>query len=117
MLTQINLRDEQANVPPSKQYIEKILFAFDRSPQLSRFVESRKPQKPVTISPLIDPLSDRELEVLAYLREKKSTKEIATLLVVSHHTVKVHIRHIYHKLDVHDRKEAVDRAIQLNLLD
>ncbi|MBN1537734.1 MAG: hypothetical protein JW908_13435 [Anaerolineales bacterium] len=117
MLTQINLYSDQIKLSPSKQYIKKILSAFDHSPQNAYFGESHEYQKPVIINPLVKPLSNRELQVLEYLREGKSAKEISTLLFVSYHTVKTHIRNIYQKLDVHDRIEAINRAIQLNLLD
>jgi len=66
--------------------------------------------------PLTDPLSDRELEVLALLAEGVSNKEIAEKLFLSVGTVKVHVRHIYNKLDVSNRTEAAAIANNLKLL-
>jgi len=65
---------------------------------------------------LADPLSDRELEILQMLREQYTNAEIAQELVLSVNTVKTHIKHIYEKLGVHNRKTAVSRARFLHLL-
>ena len=64
----------------------------------------------------LDELSDAELRVLRYLPSNLKTSEIAAELYVSVHTVKTHVRHIYAKLDAHNRSEAVDRARELGLL-
>jgi LuxR family maltose regulon positive regulatory protein len=69
-----------------------------------------------TAPTLVDPLSDREIEVLRLLSTEMSSSEIASELVVSVNTVRTHIKHIYSKLDVHSRYEAVERATDLNLL-
>ncbi len=65
---------------------------------------------------LPEPLSDRELEVLAALAGHKSNKEIADDLYIAPSTVKRHTLNIYRKLDVGDRRSAVRRADQLGLL-
>jgi LuxR family maltose regulon positive regulatory protein len=65
---------------------------------------------------LVEPLSDRELEVLRLLGTDLSAPEIAAELVVSANTVRTHIKHIYSKLDTHSRYEAVQRAKELGLL-
>ncbi|HSK94783.1 MAG TPA: LuxR C-terminal-related transcriptional regulator, partial [Candidatus Angelobacter sp.] len=61
-------------------------------------------------------LTESELRVLRYLPSNLSAPEIATEVVLSTSTVKTHMRHIYEKLGVHKRTEAVDRARQLGLL-
>ncbi|MBT9584347.1 response regulator transcription factor [bacterium] len=58
------------------------------------------------------PLSDREREVLQSLAEGYSYKEVATQLVVSVHTVHTHVKHIYEKLNVRGRRQAVAKARQ-----
>ena len=63
-----------------------------------------------------DPLSPRELEVLRLLAGARSQSEIARALTVSVNTVRSHVKHIYDKLDVHSRHEAVERARELGLL-
>ncbi len=65
---------------------------------------------------LVEPLSDRELEVLRLLSTDLSAPEIAAELVVSVNTVRTHIKHIYSKLDAHSRYQAVERAKELDLL-
>ncbi|QPC83342.1 AAA family ATPase [Phototrophicus methaneseepsis] len=65
---------------------------------------------------LLEPLSDRELEVLQLVAEGLSNREIAERLVLSTGTVKVHTRNIYGKLSVNNRTQAVMRATEMNLL-
>jgi LuxR family maltose regulon positive regulatory protein len=65
---------------------------------------------------LIEPLSERELQVLRYLDTHLSVPQIADELVLSRHTVRTHVKHIYDKLGAHSRAEAVQRARELGLL-
>jgi LuxR family maltose regulon positive regulatory protein len=67
-------------------------------------------------APLREPLSDAELRVVRHLPSNLKATEIAAELCVSANTVRTHLRHIYAKLDVHARTEAVTRARQLGLL-
>jgi len=63
----------------------------------------------------VDPLSDRELQVLAMLAERHSNKEIASGLQISIVTVKRHASNIYQKLGVHSRRQAVAKAVSLGM--
>ena len=65
---------------------------------------------------LLDPLSEREAAVLRFLPTMMSNGEIAAELFVSVNTVKTHLKSIYRKLDVPDRRGAVRRARELELL-
>lgn len=65
---------------------------------------------------LVDPLSERELEVLRLLASELDGPGIARELVVSLNTVRTHTKHIYTKLDVNNRRQAVARAHQLGVL-
>ena len=65
---------------------------------------------------LLEELSEAELRVARYLPSNLKAPEIAAELCVSANTVRTHIRHIYAKLDSHDRNEAVARARELRLL-
>ena len=67
-------------------------------------------------APLRDELSEAELRVLRYLPSNLKAPEIAAELCVSGNTVRTHLRHIYAKLDAHDRNSAVARARELGLL-
>jgi LuxR family maltose regulon positive regulatory protein len=64
----------------------------------------------------VEPLSERELEVLRLLTTRLTVPEIARELYVAATTVRSHVRSIYGKLGVHNRIEAVSRARQLDLL-
>ncbi len=64
----------------------------------------------------LDALSDRELEVLKLLAQGLANREMADALVVSLDTVKTHLRHIYEKLDVHSRTQAVSRAREIGVV-
>jgi LuxR family transcriptional regulator, maltose regulon positive regulatory protein len=66
--------------------------------------------------PLLEPLSDRELAVLRFLPTMMSNAEIAGEMFVSVNTVKTHLKHIYRKLDVSERRDAVRRGRDLHLL-
>jgi LuxR family transcriptional regulator, maltose regulon positive regulatory protein len=66
---------------------------------------------------LIEPPSARELEVLRLLAAGRSNSEIARALVLEPSTVKTHLIHLYGKLEVHSRTQAVARARELQLLD
>jgi two-component system NarL family response regulator len=62
------------------------------------------------------PLSPREIEVLKWIAEGKSNKEIAAVLFISEGTVKTHVLSIHEKLGVTDRTEAVVIAIKRGIL-
>lgn len=60
-------------------------------------------------------ISDRELEVLQLVSSGLSNQAIAVRMMITVSTVNTHLKHIYQKLDVHNRTEAVIRAQALNL--
>lgn len=66
---------------------------------------------------LINPLTERELEVLKFIASGKSNQAIADEIFVSINTVKTHVNRIYDKLDVHNRTQATLKATELNLVD
>jgi LuxR family maltose regulon positive regulatory protein len=65
---------------------------------------------------LVEPLSDREIEILRLLTTHLSTPEIADELYIATSTVRSHIKNIYSKLNVHRRLDAVDHAKELGLI-
>ena len=89
-------------------YVKELLALFP-----SPTGESNLPQK---IGELIEPLTERELEILRLIYEGCSNQEIARRLVITLHTVKKHNSNIYTKLGVNSRTQAVARARQLRLL-
>ncbi len=66
--------------------------------------------------PLIEPLSERELEVLRLVAANRSHQEIAQALVISINTVKTHLSRLYGKLYARNRLEAIERATEAGLL-
>jgi LuxR family maltose regulon positive regulatory protein len=75
------------------------------------------PRTPAQNTPaLIEPLSERELEVLRLITAGLTNREIADELVIVVGTVKGHVNHIYRKLEVTNRVQAVSRARELKLL-
>jgi LuxR family maltose regulon positive regulatory protein len=91
---------------PSTGYVHALLAA------LGRPIAAPSAASP----PLNEALSEREIEVLRLLSAGLSNQEIADQLVVAISTVKWHIYHIFNKLDVRSRMQAVIRAAELNLL-
>jgi LuxR family maltose regulon positive regulatory protein len=64
----------------------------------------------------VEPLTERELTVLRYLPKMMSNAEIAAEMFFSVNTVKTHLKSIYRKLAVTRRRDAVERAQELDLL-
>lgn len=81
---------------------------------LKRF---RKPAEPSALRPEeSQTLTEREQEVLRLVAKGFAFNEIAAILEISNHTVTSHIKHIYRKLAVHSRSQAVFEALQLGLV-
>ena len=88
-------------------YVSKLLAVFE--------AEKQEPDLPLPQA-LIDPLSERELEVLALVAAGLKNKEIAEQLFISLNTVLYHIKNIYDKLGVRKRTLAIIKARELDLL-
>jgi LuxR family maltose regulon positive regulatory protein len=93
------------------EYVARLLAAF---PQLVSPVQHAP--RPAERSYMVEPLSERELEVLRLLAGGLSNPEIAQKLYVAVSTVRSHTKSIYGKLNAHSRWEAVQRARELGLL-
>jgi LuxR family maltose regulon positive regulatory protein len=91
-------------------YTSKLLAVFAAEERKSEG-ESYLPP----VQPLIEPLSQRELEVLQLIAQGLSNREISERLFLALDTVKGHNRRIYAKLQVHRRTEAVAKARSLNI--
>jgi LuxR family maltose regulon positive regulatory protein len=87
-------------------YISQILDAFPGA-EISELSVSRVA--------LVEPLTDREMEILGLLAQQLTNKEIAAELVISHGTVKQHTHNIYQKLGVNTRRQAVTKATELGI--
>jgi LuxR family maltose regulon positive regulatory protein len=89
----------------AKDYVSKLLVAF----------ETRKAIRKITPQPLIEPLTERELEVLRLLSTELTGPEIAHELSVSLNTLRTHTKNIYSKMNVTNRRAAVRAADELEL--
>jgi LuxR family maltose regulon positive regulatory protein len=95
-------------------YISKLLDVFEAERQAD--TRESPPFAPSSSQSLIEPLSERELEVLRLLRTELNGPEIARELTVSLNTMRTHTKNIYIKLGVNTRRAAVRRAEELDLL-
>ena len=102
------------------QYIGKLLAAFSVEQQGSagQALLPTFPDSPTFVAgqPLVEPLSQRELDVLRLFKSELSGPEIAQELVVALSTVRTHSKRIYDKLNVDSRRAAVKRASELGLI-
>lgn len=86
--------------------------------QLRRVLDSlaASSERPRVLPDVVEPLSDRERDVLRLLRSELSGPQVARELGMSVHTLRSHTKSIYSKLGVHGRREAVLRADELDLV-
>jgi LuxR family maltose regulon positive regulatory protein len=101
------------------EYLSQVLAAFDE-PTMVAAREAKGStvslREPDSASPVVEPLTRRELEVLKLLDQDLSNKEIAQALIISPLTVKRHVSNIYAKLGTSGRIKAVAKARALSLL-
>lgn len=97
--------------------VNALLAALSASPlHASEALSTTVRPVPKADQPLVEPLSEREQEVLALIAEGLKNQEIAEQLYVTLSTVKAHCNNIYRKLDVNNRVQAVSRAREMKLL-
>ena len=102
-----DLLDRVRNLDVAQDYIGFVLSAFP---------EGTRTAIPQDIQTMVEPLTKRELETLHLLATELSTEEIAAEMVVSTATVRTHTKHLFSKLDVHSRYEAVERGKDLSII-
>jgi LuxR family transcriptional regulator, maltose regulon positive regulatory protein len=93
---------------PHRAYADQLLQAYGDS--------GSKPDASHPANILIEPLSERELDVLRLMARGLTYEEIARELVITVNTVRFHIKHLYGKLNVNNRTRAIELARQLDLL-
>ena len=97
------------NITPN--YAQKLLKAFGGQPSRADQVTKTTLQKD-----LVEPLTGRELEILRLLAAGQTNQEIAQAMIVSVNTVKSHLKNVYGKLGVNNRRAAVAQARVLGLI-
>jgi LuxR family maltose regulon positive regulatory protein len=102
------LIEKQARIHdhPLSRYADKLLVDF---------MKPAAPKMAAPKSATIEPLSERELEVLRLLRSELSGPDIAQQLIISLNTLRTHTKNIYNKLGVNNRRAAIRRAEELDL--
>lgn len=100
-----------------------LLRKYQSRLKFSNFLEDlRKPAEQKirttqkTVEELIEPLTDRERDILRFLPTNLTTPEIAEEMVIGVNTVRTHIKNIYGKIGAHDRSEAVRRSRKLKII-
>jgi LuxR family maltose regulon positive regulatory protein len=93
-------------------YVRRLLAAFPLAESAQMIVTPASGLD----STLVEPLSEREREVLRLIAEGLTNQDVASKLYLSLHTVKVHARNIYAKLGVTSRTQAVARGRALGIL-
>ena len=107
----LSVRDETAGAEDSTNfasYLDRLIEGYGAryQPQVKAGVTSAS----------AEPLSTREGEILNWIAQGRSNKEIARILSITPETVKTHVKHIFNKLDVEKRAQAVSRAQSLGLV-
>ena len=103
---------ESAGAGAGSGYARALLAAFPAAVKEER----EAPAVAASNTALIEPLSDRELDVLRLIGEGLTNQQIGAKLFISVYTVKAHVRNLFAKLDSHTRTQAVSRARGLGVL-
>jgi LuxR family maltose regulon positive regulatory protein len=111
----IELLERLARRGCATAYIEQLLAAFAAEPAANDRPHPRS-DRPAPAVAMVEPLTDRELAVLALLAQRLSAKEIAQHLTITEKTASSHTAHIFQKLAVNNRRAAVAAARALGLL-
>lgn len=92
----------------------QLLLLLKSHSYLAAYAELPSSQQKITLEEVkpLDPLTDREQEILELLLDGKSNREIAQLSYISENTVKTHIRSIYSKYDVSSRAELISLLLR-----
>ncbi|MFC1879740.1 LuxR C-terminal-related transcriptional regulator [Chloroflexota bacterium] len=106
-LPMVQLLSEVAAQGIMPNYVSKLLAVFEAEKQKNDLSPSQQ---------LVDPLSERELEILTLIAAGLKNKEIAEQLIISLNTVLYHIKNIYRKLGVNKRTLAIAKAKEINLI-
>jgi LuxR family maltose regulon positive regulatory protein len=111
-----SLLQEAARRGPAPQYASRLIAVLEESARPGPAISAGPIQAMPRAGPLAEPLTEREVEVLRLLRTSMTTPEIAAELGIAPSTVRTFVKHVYGKLGVHRRLDAIDRAAELGIL-
>jgi LuxR family maltose regulon positive regulatory protein len=100
--------------PELARSYQRLLALTPRRDQLPAQLNASAPDQPAIV--VVEPLTEREREVLRHVSDMLNTAEVASEMYISINTVKTHLKSIYRKLAATHRREAVRRAQQLELI-
>ena len=111
----------QGQKPRAETFLQNLMSNAEKggrkhTVQKIRSILNKNLIAPTQIENLIEPLSERELEVLQLMAEGMTHTEIAGKLYLSPNTLKAHAQNIYQKLNVHNRMEAVNKGREWHLI-
>lgn len=105
-------------VVSKSQGLEQLEQALVRAAAGERVLEGcSRPLTRTSPRPPVEPLTNRELEVLQRIVQGDSTETMSKALGVSRNTVRTHVQHLLRKLGVHERNKAVRVALDLGLVE
>lgn len=107
LLAQHDVATPSPTLAEERAYLERLLAACG--------IDLSRPA-PQAGARELEPLSEREKEILRYLCEGVSNKDIAARLFVSENTIKFHLKKVFAKLDVRNRSQAINAAHDLHLV-
>jgi len=112
VIAELRRRRKEHMVPDDKldAYLQAILVAMSPTPAQAVSTKELMRQEG------LDPLTERELQILHLLEKGLTNREIASDLVVTSGTIKLHLKHVYRKLSVNNRQTAIILARSLGLL-
>ena len=100
--------------PELARSYQRLLAPALRHDQVPAPLNAPVPDQPAIV--VVEPLTEREREVLRHVSDMLNTAEVASEMYISINTVKTHLKSIYRKLAASHRREAVRRAQQLGLI-
>jgi LuxR family maltose regulon positive regulatory protein len=111
----VRLLHRAASLGLQPVYVGKLLAAAERIVPACLPEPELEPESPAS-QPLLEPLSEREIEVLQLIAEGLTNRQVGERLYISPGTVKAHTSNIFGKLGVRSRTQAVARARDLSIL-
>jgi LuxR family maltose regulon positive regulatory protein len=110
MLELLKFYRKERGQEENNEYLERIIGLADKLAAMHpRYLKTQLPEKPA--------LTDTEMRVLRLLAELKTNAEIAQITGMAEETAKKHCKHIFAKLEVKNRHQAVDKAIELGVIE
>lgn len=114
----VRRQSRPADTPgPSPAYVDTVLAAFPDVQQAAGGAPPAEAERRPLLPALVEPLTERELEVLRLMAQGLTYDEVAQRLIVSLNTVRYHVKGMYGKLGVDKRLAAIEQARMYGVLE